>query len=771
MLVKKGIVIISILLFATFAFAQDSNAKKVEITYTSDDNIRDIAQKYLGDPNLWQEILYSSKLSSAKDLKDGVVLTIYPQKILNTNKKKLEAKANIEEATKAGARVFATLLINNAINELDNGLKSRQDGNWDKAFQQFTKSLELSDAAIEKVNKERVVDSEALISFRKGKVEKKESRKRVWYNAPVKTKLMTDDRARTLSDSYAEISFADDSKIRLNENSLAVIKKSRHDLLNHKKENSVKLVKGDAFALFSKNSKKKNELEIPGVKVNVKSSFFWVEKKDKSTKFANYNGELEVTSQDSTVNLAENQGAVIPENGVPSAPINLLAPPEISSPENSSKIYDDQFQIKWAAIDNAVQYYLIISKDANRQQVVRNERNVKTTSINVEHLEPGAYYCFVSSIDKYGFPGKMSSGVSFSVIKDEEAPFLVVKSPANNLITKTETIDFEIETEPGLTVDVNGDKLEFEGNTVSKSYKLENGSNEFVVTAVDNAGNKTVVIREVYFEKSGEIAIVFDESLRKQGKNKFLTSSNSFTLSGKTRPEARLELTDNAAVRLSTYSNDDGVFRFLIGNISNTGNYQLKVVTPAGHEYTEQLTIVRDISKPEINFANSIPEKTNQTSITVDGTLIGADKLILNGTELNLSNNTFTTIFNLNYGENKLDFRTEDQAGNKSGITKFIFMDNRPPELVKYDINKTNAKNVVTFDITLNVKDDSQLRKVAKVKIFTGSMVINKFLNLADKEGKYKGALKIPAQNAGQSVGFEVELSDYPGNSKVYKLR
>ena len=111
----------------------------------------------------------------------------------------------------------------------------------------------------------------------------------MWSDRPRNSLLVEQENPRTLSSSTAQITFNDDSRLRLNANSQAVIERMRSDALSRHEEAKVSLVEGDFYALLSgKSAQHKFEVEVPEVKADVESRDFWVRRDDSGSKFTNY---------------------------------------------------------------------------------------------------------------------------------------------------------------------------------------------------------------------------------------------------------------------------------------------------------------------------------------------------------------------------------------------------------------------------------------------------------------------------------------------------
>ena len=76
-----------------------ADGETITVTIGSDQTIREVAEKYLSDPDLWPEILKSSGIQSVADLHPGMELTIPVQLRGMTG----SARAGIGRRSTAGA--------------------------------------------------------------------------------------------------------------------------------------------------------------------------------------------------------------------------------------------------------------------------------------------------------------------------------------------------------------------------------------------------------------------------------------------------------------------------------------------------------------------------------------------------------------------------------------------------------------------------------------------------------------------------------------------
>src|SRR5687767_10602093 len=110
---------ISVLLMAVASviphLASAATDSMVRVTLKEGQSLRDLARQHLGDPNLWTEILKASGLASVADAKPGVELRIPVTQVSRAGKAVASALDHIQAATQAGAKVFASDQIDEAV--------------------------------------------------------------------------------------------------------------------------------------------------------------------------------------------------------------------------------------------------------------------------------------------------------------------------------------------------------------------------------------------------------------------------------------------------------------------------------------------------------------------------------------------------------------------------------------------------------------------------------------------------------------------------------
>ncbi len=759
-----AIVILLLFLFDNYN-AQSSSVKT--ITYQNE-TVRELAKKYLNNPNYWETILQYNNLESVSELEPGMKILIPTGLVLATDEKIVITKNKISAANNNGARIFTPELITKAEESFNKVLTLKKQGEWQTAYDTLQDAYSFAKKSFNKVQLLRKISADATISFTKGNVEKRKSSESIWNDAELFSKLYEADRARTLSNSLAEITFIDLSKIRLNENSQAVIQHSRIDVLKNKTETKVKLVKGDAFAYLMKSPKKKFDIDVPGLEAIINSKSFWIEKKNISTKIANYDGEIELSAKDVVVVVKENQGSIIPDGGTPSEPLDLLPSPELLTPENDKKYFKNSFSFTWEKVKSAKKYWLEISSDVSFQKLVLSKKGIKKNSIKIYNLNLGVFYWHVCSIDNLGLPGEFSEYKSVIVSKDNIDPFLIVSEPKDMEAIKLDVISVIGESEPGLKLQINNSIVDVdESGKFDYELPLVEGSNLITIISTDAKGNKSKVLRTVFYESNKKVENRIINKNYFINNNTFITNSSELVCRGKTRPLSSIKISFGKN-KFTSYADSNGLYTFKLNVTNSESNFNIIITTPAGFLLSSKYKIIFDNKNPVLNINTKIPKFTNSKSIKLTGSIFEGDSLFINSKLFSFSKNVFSKIVELKEGNNKIEIVAKDKAGNSTNKSIFLVKDSEPPKLLEHKIVK-NKKNRNEYLIQVTASDNSNLTKVAIVNISINKSEQNITL-LLNGNNKYEKRFFANSKNSDIAIK-SISLADYIGNSKTYILK
>ncbi len=759
----KIINLILILTLSSFLFAQE----KV-IVYDNKINLRQIANDEFGDPNLWQYILVYNNLGINSTPQNGKPLIIPSKKIKDLINKFMQAETSVKNAVDIGAKVLAEDLINPAISKLNVAYKLKREFEIEKLYILCDEIIREADNAYKRTKEIREKTIDAILSYKVGTVQKLLPSTIKWNDINLLENLKENDFARTLSMSLAKITFYDLSQIKLNENSQAIIQHSKYDPLTKKGESKVKVEKGDAYAMLSSSPKKKFDLEIKGVKTKINSKYFWFEKTNNGAKFSNYNGTIEVASNDSVVSIKRNEGTIVEENKPPLPAIQLLAPPTLITPNDKDMFSISSVLFSWSKVDNAKSYWLEIASDDSFKTIVSQIKNIDTTIVGVKNISDGIKYWRVCSIDKNGLPGLYSDPKIFVVKSNSLLPQLIIHHPKDYTYTKDSALNIKGKTDENCVVSVNGKKIETTNNIFEHKIILLGGFNRINISSTNRSEKTNSVLLNVYYENNPEVEL-FDgvNSVKNELTKK--TNSNLYELKLITRPYSSIKLINLSNNKEQiTYSDSLGNFYFLININDDKEFFKMIINTKAGFNREVKLILNKDTSYPEIQFKEEIPQFYNSNNITIMGKVFDCYKLKINNNIVSFDENgNFLFNLTMNAKENLIHFEAEDDAGNIKKVIKKIYFDNNPPVYLRHKLVLID-KTTNLFELSVYASDDFNLIKTSIAEIQIGNSIIKEVLIYNFETKRYETKFLVSSYT--QPKLISVTLKDEAGNQKLYQL-
>ena len=391
----------------------------------------------------------------------GLELEIPATQVLQANRALEDALDVIQQATEEGARLFAPDEIAEAIRLRDQGIAERQEGQWDEAIRLAGLSTMSASQALALAIEQRDAAAEALLSDRQGSVEGQRPQDLVWTDRALNDILIEEEKVRTLSRSTAQITFRDDSRLRLNANSQALIQRMRVDPLSREEEAKVSLIEGDFYALLAGKSQRKNfELEVPEVETQIDSTNFWVRRDDSGSKFTNYDERvLQVSAQGESVDLGRNEATLVRSGAPPSDKIDILPPPALLAPQDDAVAFNAAVELAWSPVADAAGYWVEVAYDPGFRRMVQSRWGLTEDRYDAGALDIGAYYWRVAALDKFGLPGERTDAWRFYVQTDVTPPYLSIGGPEEGAILRETPIRLQGESEPGATLELNGEPV------------------------------------------------------------------------------------------------------------------------------------------------------------------------------------------------------------------------------------------------------------------------------------------------------------------------
>ena len=760
------------ILIATPGVLPSGAAEMLTVTVQENQSLRDIAKKYLGNANLWIDILRANSLGSAADITVGMSLKIPATALTRANQALQHALKVIDKATMAGARLFAPAIIAHAIQTRDRAIAERNIGSYDSCYNLAGESKEKAQEALDICIANQNVPAQAIINYRKGTVQRRQPEGRTWNNASLNTILLERQRVRTLSESYAGILFRDESRLRLEENSLALIQRMRSNRLANTENSSICLLEGDLSAFLGGSRKGGNfRLEIPDIETNIRSSRFWVSRDKKATRFSNYEGELEISTDEGKLVIGENQGSVVGRGQKKLELQNLLPKTNLISPPASADVRDGRLALEWQPVEGAHTYWLEISNAKAFNRVVLSKKTLTSTRYIRENAPEDVYYWRVAAVDKYGLPGAKSEIRMVNVVKDTTPPYLLITAPTNEAVVRDSIITLVGEAELGATVVAKGDTLRLDPTGSFQGWiPLSLGPNALSIEARDKAGNVTRQELKVTCLPDTQLGVFsFDGSMNQVRPNHFLVQGKGFILIGKTVKGSSIGLESmQGPYKADTYADESGFFHLSVPLSQPKEEFICTRRTPSDQVTKENLVVEVCARRPVIQLTHPLPKVTTRQTLTLSGRVVHGTALRINGREVTLTEGEFSETVHLKPGSNCVRLEARDAVKNLTIIERETVLDQQAPSLQKVALSKKKAKGGELVRIEVYAKDSSRMKRAAPFTVKVSSFVYNGFLILSRAKEVYVGNVRLPKNARGSIRLTRVLLEDYCGNRKEY---
>lgn len=731
----------------------------VTVTLKSDETLRSLAIKYFGEPNDWELILLYNGYKSVSDVDIGAELKI-PVGLYKRISQQIEnAQKAITKANKEGAGILAKDLVEKAIIAQKESVKLKKEGQLDLALKRANEAVAAANNAIQQTNAKRIQSISAVLSEKKGRVQSRKKDQTLWYNAEKNQELIEKEHVRTLSSASGEISFIDGSKLNLSENSLAVIEAMKRDLIKNTNTSSVVVLQGDIMAyLTSQNKRNQVNVSTPGVETNIRSRSFRTSRdENKVSKFANYDGEIDVKAAGALVTIGRNEGTSVAPGEKPKEARKLLDPPAVILPTPKAKYFTGTISIDWEPVSGAMGYHLQISDTRTFSNNIVDRKIIGKSVFKWESPGTGVFYFRIASIDRENFIGAFSRPVEFYIDRDVTPPFLLVNEPENEASVYQSTVIVSGDAEAEVVILVNQDSVSIAPDgSFSHRYQLRPGKNTLIIQAMDKAGNVSETERIVYYNADDKLIML-------DGPDKRYTNVREYSLTGATLPGCQIKI-DGKLMDLVDYR-----FNYIVNLANGRNKVTVEAQSPTGKTQSVNVDLILDETEPDVEIED-IPSFTSEANYKINGTVSEDCQIILNQQEIPVHERHFTTNLALKEGDNYLELTARDLAGNESIIEIEIFKDTEKPEIVNAQIVPQQVSGGEIVRIKVAARDEGVgLARNGKFNlgISGGNQSFSGMLSL-NSSGIYSGTLMIPPGVQGKLQFNELTIRDYLGNQADY---
>lgn len=737
------------------------------VTVQDGDTLRGLASRYLRDPDLWPTVLELNNISSPKDIRPGVELYLPVRQVFAADNALKQSLIAIQDANAEGAQLFAPEQIGMAIENRNSALLSRTESEWKQVVSFSGIATDYAHEALDISVAARDVPGEALVSDVNGDVHGRTPSDQTWTERYLRDVLVEDERVRTLTDSTTQVTFRDQSRLRLNPNSNATIERMRADPLTGGEVTKVELANGDFYAVLNQlTDRAAFEIKIDGMESTTSSSDFWIKNDETGTRFVNFDeSRLEIDASGGKILLGQNEGILISAKGEEALRTSVLQSPSAVAPRAGDVMYAGSAALSWDAYESASGYWVEVARDESFAQMILSEWNVADTELTVENLTPGRYHWRVAALDALSLPGEWSQSQRFTMRIDNTPPYLALMSPTPDTVIASNRVSVLGASEMGVQLRLNGEPLALAPNgSFLADIDLREGLNDVLVEAIDPAGNISTRNVSIMYRPAQSIDITLSEKMPRVN-GAYATRSSELSVSAQTSAVAgSVVLIRDEAGRTALQSRveDEGRLSFTVPVEDTARTYRIEIMSPAGEiEGSYEFAALRDRTPPEIRFDLPPPSAVGQAEMRLTGTIEDATRVEFDGREIPLDNGRFDLEVGLEPGQNSFQLVASDASGNLSVKTFDTLLDVEPPQITRVDLGRRSDANG-SIELLVEARDASGLRQAAPYVILVNGSERDGFLRCDGGLGLCRAS--IPAE-AGDLELIEVTIEDYAGNT------
>jgi hypothetical protein len=732
----------------------------VSVILENSESLRTLAREYLGESNDWELILYYNGLKSIDGLKTGQRLWIPVQKFRDVSKGIADCQQAVIAANAEGAGILVPIVIELAIENLNRAVQLKKQGDLKSAEKTVQQALAGASKALAETREKRLQAVTAVLAEMRGTVQFRAVDALQWKDAVLRQELAEKDRLRTLSRSYGNILFIDGSRIQMDENALIVIETVDKDVLKNASSVDILVLEGDVTTLInSLQASNQFKVKSPGVSTGVRSrSFLTSRDRERTTRFSNFEGELDVASNGKQVTLARNEGTKVSYGRIPDRPKKLPPPPLPVRPSEEQALFSAQIDFRFTPAAEAEAVQIQISRNKSFNEIEKSIRIRPAQPAVWEAPQNGGYFWRICAIDRDQLQGPYSKPVSFTVQVDRVPPFLELTSPARDTVVFSDRIEIRGRAEKGAAVTVRGDTAAVspEGD-FSHMLELTGGKQTLHVEAVDRAGNRCSIQREITNHAGTELFTL-------DGGETILSNDARVTLSGRVETGVRIDV-DGRPVETR-----GGLFAQALTLGEGIHNLTIRAVSPGGGVQEKNLHITVDTRPPELRL-DEVAAYTELPGVTIGGSLSKPAEVTVNALPVPVTDGRFSRKIDLKEGANPVSIRARDRSGNVAEKTVTVFRDTEPPRILSYKLSPDLAKGgeMVTVSVTAVDRGVGMARTgTFVVEMDPAQKQLSGLLKLDQETGSYTGSLNVPPGCRGRLKLVKLFLSDYLGNTAVF---
>ena len=747
------------------------------VTLDSSSRLRALAERYLGDPDAWPEILTANGLDALDRVRPGMTLRIPVGERQRLDQRLVELRRLIYESTKTGAQVFAIHLIEEAMSRLAEATRARRDGTLADSAHSTELGLAAAREALALSQANRSVPAEAILVEAGGRVQRQRPDEFDWTPIQIQTLLAERERLRTLSASFAQVRFRDASRIQMGEHAQLAIRRLRRDDLTRSEVVDVVLYGGDLRALIGANAgRQRLRVETPGIEAEGDSRHYWVQRTPEQTRIANFDGEISISAEGESVRVRRNQGTLVDASRPPAPPRDLLPPPEPIEPDDGARLHPPWIELRWSPRKGARYYWLEIARDPDFTRLVLTDTTLEQGRARLNPSEEGDYYWRLSAVDAAGLPGPPTQARRFELVRDETPPYLSLAHPADDLRTREPDLVIAGRTEPAarLTIDDKLVPVASDGR-FEHPHRLLPGANRLVLEARDPAGNVTRRERLVHLLVEADEPPRLQLNAPRDATGRLLSVQPWLVLEGVTEAGASLLLAmpGRPGFRARSTADVEGHFSLTLPVDADLGRFTLDVITPSGQSRRDSLEVVLDQTPPRIHLDTPPPSQGTDPNPILEGWVEDGESLTADDRPVTLAaDGRFSLAWPLLTGNNHIRLLARDRAGNVTSWHGSTRLDQEPPTLVETRLRVERQDRQPVLVVEIEARDEAGVLAAIPYRLIRGDGSSHAGVARRDQDREvHRDQLTLVDESQEAAARLSaVTLIDYLGNRREIEL-
>jgi hypothetical protein len=301
---------------------------------------------------------------------------------------------------------------------------------------------------------------------------------------------------------------------------------------------------------------------------------------------------------------------------------------------------------------------------------------------------------------------------SIQVTRDTKVPALTIDTPEDETLTNITSIEVAGTTEAGATLTVNEEPVTVDsGGEYSTMVGLEEGENIITVRSMDIAQNWQQKSVMVELDTKLPILIISEPA------DGHKTNEPNIRVIGTTENKASVKINNENVLVAGTS------FQAFMDLTEGENIISVMSCDIAGNCNTTVLHVFLDTQPPSLTITE--PEDdllTREANIVVKGTTEAGTTVMVNGRDVDLIGIDFSYDYELREGKNSIKVESEDEVGNKISITRTVYLDTRPPDIIITSPEKGLTTNSVTISVEGTTEADATLKVNDNTVALSGTM-------------------------------------------------